>query len=157
MLPSAHFFSGVAIFALMGSFNVLPKSLPYLSLIVICSTVPDIDIILSSLHRNKFSHTPIFWGSIATVIVVISRSAWIIIPPLLIHLFLDMLDYGLMVLYPFSRKKYGLALLGKDSAKESKPLLSYLTEYLSNRKLDCVELGIMILSLLLLVGMFTLS
>jgi len=157
MLPSAHFFSGVAIFALMGTFNVLPKNFPYFSLIVICSIVPDVDIILSSLHRNKFSHTPIFLGSIATAIVVISRSAWIIIPPLLIHLFLDTLDYGLMVLYPFSRKKYGLALLGKDSAKESKPLLSYLTEYLSNRKLVCAEPGIMFFSVLLLVGVSAFS
>ena len=157
MLPSAHFFSGVAIFALMGIFNMLPKNFPYFSLIVLCSVVPDVDIILSSLHRNKFIHTPIFWGSIATVIVVINRSAWIIIPPLLIHLFLDTLDYGLMVLYPFSRKKYGLALIGEDSAKECKPLLSYLTEYLSNRRLVCAELVVMFLSLLLLVGVSAFS
>jgi hypothetical protein len=152
MLPSAHFFSGVAIFVLMSTFNLLAKNFLFFSLIVICSMIPDVDIIVSTLHRNEFSHTPVFWLSIATAIVVIKPSAWFIFPPLLTHLSLDTLDYGLMVLYPFSRRKYGLALLGRDIAKESKPLSSYLREYLCNHKLVCVELGIMFSSLLLLIG-----
>jgi hypothetical protein len=77
---------------------------------------------------------------------------WIIMLPIFFHLFLDTLDYGLMVLYPFSRKKYGIAILGQESASETKPLSSYWTAYLSNRKLVCAELVIMLVSLLLLVS-----
>lgn len=153
MLLSAHFFSGAAIFALMSVFNLLPRNLAWLSLIIVCSTIPDLDMAISHLHRSKFTHTPFFYGCVLSVIIAAtSWSMWIIIPPVFFHLFLDTLDYGLMVLYPFSRKKYGVAILGKESASETKLLTSYWTTYLSNRKLVCAELVIILVSSLLLIG-----
>ena len=153
MLPSAHFFSGVAIFAIMNIFNVLPKSMAWLSLIIVCSVIPDLDIALSYLHRNLFTHTPFFWGVVVTLIIAATNwSMWIIMPPIFFHLFLDTIDYGLMVTYPFSRKRYGLALLGKDSASETKAVTSYWKEYLSNRRMLCAEFVILLVSLLLLIG-----
>ena len=152
MLLSAHFFSGVAIFALMNIFNVLPKDLAWLSLIIVCSAIPDFDIIFSHLHRNLFTHTPFFWGCVVTLVICSTNwSMWIIIPPIFFHLFLDTFDYGLVLVYPFSRKKYGIALLDKDSASETKALASYWKEYLSNRKMLCAEFVIMFVSLLLLI------
>ena len=150
MLLSAHFFSGIAIFAIMSGFNVLPRNLAWLSLIIVCSMIPDVDTAISNLHRNKFTHTPFFWGCVLAVIVATGWSTWIIAPPIFFHLFLDTLDYGLMLLYPFSRKKYGVAILGKESASGTKPLTSYWTGYLSNRRLRWAELVIMFVSLLLL-------
>jgi len=150
MLPSAHFFSGIALCALFSTFNVLPRDFSHIGLVVAFSIIPDVDIIWSSLHRNKLTHTPIFWGFIAALIVAINRGTWIIIPPLLFHLFLDTIDYGIMVLYPFSRKKHGLRLLEKDSTRESKALTSYLAGYLSDSRFLCAELTIMSTSMLLL-------
>lgn len=90
--------------------------------------------------------------AIATFTVgLIGQNAWILIPTILFHLLLDTLDYGLMVLYPFSRRKFGLALLHKDTGRESNSLASFVTEYLSNRKLVLAELGIMLTSLFLVL------
>jgi hypothetical protein len=150
MLPSAHFFSGVAVFAVISILNIIPRSFQCFTLIVVCSVIPDFDIFMCSLHRNKLTHTPIFWSCISVVIVAINRSMWIIILPFLLHFLLDSLDYGIMVVYPFSRKKYGLAILGGNSATESRSLFSYLTDYLSNRKLVSIEVEIALTSLFLL-------
>ncbi len=153
MLLSAHFFSGVTVFAVASTFNVVPRSCLWFSIIVILSIAPDFDMLLSRLHRDKFTHTPIFWGTIVALITVsIGWSTWILIPTVLLHLILDTLDYGLMVLYPFSRKRFGLALLCRDYVRDSNSLASFLREYLSNRKLVVAELGMMIISLLLLLG-----
>ena len=144
-------------FALMNVLGVLPLSFPYLGLIVFCSMVADIDIVRSPSHRNMFTHTPLFWGCISVAIIVINQGAWFVTIPLLLHLFLDTLDYKLMVLYPFSRRKYGLGLLDRGSESKTKALTSYFKEYLADRRMFYVELVIMLVSLLLLIAVVTWS
>jgi len=152
MMPSAHFFSGVSIFAFMGIFGLVPRNLSYLSLLVLCSIIPDTDVVLSSMHREQITHSLAFWMLISIVAVAASPSAWIVIPPFLLHLFLDTLDWGVMIMYPFSRKKYGLKLAGKGTEVKSESLSLYVKEYLSRPILLYAEIGLMVLSLILLVS-----
>ena len=153
MLVTAHFFSGVAIFALLSGFHIVPWHLTWLSLIILCSIIPDFDVVICKMHRSKFTHTPFFWACVLIVIVLgTTWSMWIITIPIFFHLFLDTLDYGLMILYPFSRKKHGVAVLGKETSSEIKPMLSYWTAYLSNRRLVCAELVTGLASLTLLIS-----
>lgn len=151
MLPSAHYFSGVAIFALLSALRIIPMNFLYLSLIIILSIIPDIDFVITSSHREVFTHSPIFWIVIIVVAILFQPSSWIIAIPLSAHLLLDTVDWGLMIFYPFSSKKYGLKFLEKEAAGESERFTSYLMEYVSHPRLLYLEFAIMILSLLLLL------
>jgi len=151
MFPSAHYSSGVAIFALMSISGLIPKDFLYLSLMITCSIIPDSDFIISSLHRELFTHTPIFWLCIIAIVIATEPNGWIVAPPLLFHLFLDTIDWGLMMFYPFSRKKYGFRLLGEEYEMDSDGLIPYLREYISHPRVLYIEIAIMILSLFLLV------
>src|SRR4030042_4939031 len=126
MLPSAHYFSGVATFALLTGLKIIPMSFLYLSLMIILSIIPDIDFIITSSHREVFTHSPIFWIVIIATAILFQPSSWIIAIPLSAHLLLDTVDWGLMIFYPFSRKKYGLKLLEKEETGESERFTSYL-------------------------------
>jgi hypothetical protein len=152
MLPSAHYFSGVTIFALLSIFGIIPMNFLYLNLIIILSIIPDVDLIITSSHREVFTHSPIFWMVIIAAAILFKPGNWIIVIPLSTHLLLDTVDWGLMIFYPFSSKKYGFKLLEKQAMTESKRFTSYLREYVSHPKLLYVEFAIMILSLLLLLA-----
>jgi hypothetical protein len=148
MLLSAHFFSGIAAFAILRIFGLVNNNYLLLILLVVCSMLPDFDIIFSSMHRNLLTHTPLFWGSIVLAIIVINQSLWIIVFPISIHFVLDTLDYGVMLFYPFSKKKIGLALLGNENVSPSKSQCDFLREYLKNRKMVCGELIVLAITVL---------
>lgn len=151
MLPTAHFFTGIAFLSLISYFNIIPND-SLLSLLVVAAFVlPDADIVLSSMHRNLFTHTPAFWVCIAAVGFFISRSLWFLTPALVFHMLLDTFDYGLMLAYPFSRKKFGIAVLGKNSAVESKSSVAYVREYLRNPTMRYMEITIMLIAMLALI------
>jgi hypothetical protein len=151
MLSTAHFFSGVIIFTVLTIFSVVPKTFLFFGLIVICSMIPDADIAFTKLHRNLFSHTPLFWFIISLIVCVVASHFWFLVLPFLFHFFLDTIDYGVMVLYPFSRKKYGYAILGKTLRIEQQSQFAYLKEYLKNRNLLFLELIIMLSSIIFLI------
>lgn len=151
MLPTAHFFSGIAIYCMFVIFDLIPNNFFFFALIVICSMIPDVDNLFSSLHRNLFTHTPLFWGFITIIILIISPSSWLVIFPFSVHLFLDTLDYGIMVLYPLSRKKYGLGILGKGTGIASKSDITYFRGYVKNKKMLFLEFLLLVTSFILII------
>jgi hypothetical protein len=150
MLLSAHFFSGISLFAILSIAGLVHNDYLFLLLLVSCSIIPDFDIFFSSLHRNLFTHTPFFWGSILVVIIVFNQSLWILLFPFFVHLVLDTIDYGVMLLYPFSKKTYGLKILENEPVSHSKSQVAFLREYLTNRKMIYAELIIIIITMFLL-------
>ncbi|UCB60831.1 MAG: metal-dependent hydrolase [Candidatus Bathyarchaeota archaeon] len=152
MLPSAHYFSGVVIFASMSLIGIIPNNFLHLLLIVSCSILPDFDLLISPSHRDFFIHTPLFWLGVVAVIVLVMPSGWIVAPPFFVHLFLDTIDWGLMALYPISREKYGIKLLGDANQTRFTGLFASLKEYINDPRLLRIEIVIMGLSLVALLG-----
>jgi len=154
MLPSAHYCSGVIIFSLMSMLGVIPKSFPYLTLMIMLSVIIDLDFIYSPMHRELLTHTLIFWGCIVGAIITVWPHLWIIAPPIFFHLLLDMVDWGIAIFYPFSRKKYGLKMVQAHLKKNMKPEGGkvYIEAYISNPVMIVFELLIMSVSIILLAG-----
>lgn len=154
MLPSAHYYSGVIILSLMSMLGVIPKSFPYLALMITLSVIVDSDFIYSPMHRELLTHTLVFWGCIVGVVIAVWPHLWIIAPPILFHLLLDMVDWGIAIFYPFSRKKYGLkivqAYLKENMKQEDRKV--YIKAYINNPVMILFELIIMSISIILLVG-----
>jgi hypothetical protein len=147
MLPTAHFLSGVLIFSILSYAQVIPLGFPCLAMILLFSIIPDIDFIITPLHRNLFTHTPFFWGIVAAITLIINQNMWIILPALTCHLFLDTLDYGAMIAYPFTLKKYGLSLLGKEPNGKTKSS-QFLRQYINNRKMQFGEISILAMAII---------
>ena len=154
MLPTAHFFSGVTFYFMLVIFNLLPNHFFFFTLIVICAMIPDVDNLFCALHRNVFTHTPLFWVFITIVISIINPNLWFVIFPFLIHLFLDTFDYGIMIFYPISREKFGWGILGKGLGNKSKSDFDYFKGYIKNRKMILFEVLLFSLSIILFLLSF---
>jgi hypothetical protein len=152
VLPSAHYFSGVIIFSIMGIFGLIPKTLAYLVLMVVLSVCLDLDFFLSDRHREIVTHSVIFWGILVSIVVAIRPEYWIITPPVFAHVLLDSIDWGVMIFYPFSRKKLGLKMLKPEELSEPGSFSNSIKNYMSNRKLLYLEGILLIASIFLLVG-----
>ncbi|MEM2143751.1 MAG: hypothetical protein QW279_00185 [Candidatus Jordarchaeaceae archaeon] len=145
MLPTAHVLSGIIIFLAFNFFSILPRQFPSLVIILIISINPVFDFLVSHFHSNLITHTPFFWGIIIILILSINQNFWIIVPPLMCHFFLDTIDYGVMLMFPYSTEKFGLRILDRKRKNRSNTT-AYLREYLKNRKMQCCELTIMIIA-----------
>ena len=129
----------------------MPETGPFLSLLIILAfVIPDIDYLISKMHRNLFTHTPIFLFTIAVFLSLISPNMWFFIPAFFIHMLLDTLDYGIMLKYPMSRAKYGKAVLGKE-ADPCRTLLDFIKQYFKNSTIITIEFILMFLSIFALV------
>jgi hypothetical protein len=112
----------------------------------------DLDFFLSDRHREIVTHSLFFWGILVSVIVVVRPEYWIVAPPVLAHLFLDTIDWGVMLLYPFSRKKLGLRMLKPGEPNEPGSFSNSIKNYMLNRKLLYLEGTLLVASIFLLVG-----
>jgi len=141
--------------------NIIPRNSSYFALVVACSVIADFDYLFPREHRQLPTHTFAFWGTILVAIVIIRPDLWILAPPILLHLLMDLIDWGLMILYPFSRKLYGLKILRLPTPKtfvdrskttkvgwETKAL--YVKEYVGSRSMATLEILLMIASIVLL-------
>jgi hypothetical protein len=157
MLLSAHLFSGIAEYAILSIAGLIPNDFLFLLFVISCSIMPDFDIFFSSLHRNLLTHTPFFWGCILVVIIAFNQSLWILIFPFFIHLALDTLDYGVMIFYPFTKKKYGFKVLENEALSASKSQVTFLREYIKDPKMIFAEFLIIVLAISLIVKLLFFS
>lgn len=72
------------------------------------------------------------------------------------HLVMDTIDWGVMLLYPVSKKRYGLKILPIPENLEDVPQTYFFKSYLSNRKLVFFE-GLLIFIAILLYIFYTLK
>jgi len=152
LLPSAHYFSGVIIFSIMGIFGLIPKTLNYLVLMVALSVCLDLDFFLSDQHREIVTHSLVFWGILVSITVAVRPEYWIVAPPVLAHLLLDSIDWGVMIFYPFSKKKLGLRILKPRETNEPASFSNSIKNYMLNRKLLYLEGALLVTSIVLLAG-----
>lgn len=152
MLPSAHYFSGVIVFSTMGIFGLIPKTVAYLALIVALSVCLDLDFFLSVRHREIVTHSLVFWGILVSITVAVRPEYWIVAPPVFAHLLLDSIDWGVMILYPFSKKKLGLRALKPGEPNQPSSFSNSIKNYMLNRKLLYLEGALLVASIVLLAG-----
>jgi hypothetical protein len=70
----------------------------------------------------------------------------------LAHLLLDSIDWGVMILYPFSKKKLGLRILKPRETNEPASFSNSIKNYMLNRKLLYLEGALLVTSIVLLAG-----
>lgn len=160
MLPSAHCSSGVILFFLMSSAGIFPQNFAYLAIMITSSVLVDFDYLIPGMHmhRDLPTHTLVFWSGILAPLIIFVPNLWILVLPIMFHLFLDLFDWGIMVFYPFSRKKYGPKILEPRLKAIRGPVRgrrTYLKIYLANPVMDALETAFVVVSILLLIGWLT--
>jgi hypothetical protein len=101
---------------------------------IVAGNLPDLDVLFvkdMTKHRNTITHAPLFWLVVVGVILIgsrlmnselVFRYSLALGLGLFSHFFTDWfaargLDGGIRLLYPFSKKHYGLFPLKKDKIK----------------------------------------
>ncbi|MFW5936395.1 MAG: metal-dependent hydrolase [Candidatus Hadarchaeota archaeon] len=144
MLPSSHLAAGYILAYLFYSVGFIHGLVFWL--VILASVLIDIDYFVKHMHRELFTHTPAFWLVVFTPLVLWNNELVIVLLAIMLHFSMDMVDGGIMVFYPFSKKDYGLKLLPE---LESKSPINFLRGYLSNAKMVIVEVVIICLAVLL--------
>ncbi len=139
-MPHIHLLLGIASANIFYSWGVNSSSLLWF---ILGSVIPDIDYFLNLLmkknsHRQLLTHYPLlylvaavflgYWGSIDFV--------WFCCGAL-IHLFIDIIDWEMYLLAPFSYRSF--SFLNLDYTKE-KSFFSNLQYYYRNRKIMILEI-----------------
>lgn len=122
--------------------------------VIITSVFLDFDYPLRHLHREILTHTPIFWLCLLAPFILWKHELIVVLFAIMLHLFLDTFDWGVMLLYPFSKKKYGIKLLPTVENLENKPKLYFFKIYLSNVKMIILEIVLACIAIFFILGVF---
>jgi len=152
----SHLACGIILTAFLNHFFKI--GLIEIAVVLIFSVFIDLDIIMTFYseeknHRKFLTHTPIFWIAILSPLLLFSEKALFAILAVILHIFLDYLDWGIMLFYPLSDRFYG-GIIRTDfpDQKLSKPEIEiYIEAYIQNKKIMNLEkiLGVLLfLSLL---------
>lgn len=137
MFPSAHFASGVVLFAIAHVLGVNPLlALP----IVIGAVLPDFDYLIDRKHRTKITHAPAFWFLSLTPLAILFPYFLFLEIGVFVHLILDTIDWGVMWLHPRETRLYG-GLMGKNIKKD------FIRHYLSHNGMISLELAFLLAAL----------
>jgi len=117
---------------------------PTFYIVIIASVLPDADYLIRHSHRDFATHTPFFWLCLLTLFIIWQHQYIVILLAamlaVMLHLVMDTIDWGVMLLYPISKKKYGLKILPIPENLEDVPQTYFFKSYLSNRKLVFFEI-----------------
>lgn len=104
----------------------------------IFAILPDIDTISylfkfneNTTHKQFISHTPFLWLIIGLAFFLMSTTiflqtlALIFLIVTLSHFVLDSIEYGIMWLWPFSRKQFSIHKIKSEKPKKNDSLYSY--------------------------------
>ena len=149
MFSTAHFFSTLILYLIIENITPLP---PYsLTLMIILGLGLDGDILLKKDHRKMPTHS-IFATLISIPFLILGIKYFLLIlSTILMHLFLDSLDWNLYLFYPISKKPYGINLAQKNSNLEPKKdsTNDFIDHYFSNKKILVIESVLMAVGILL--------
>lgn len=108
----------------------------------------DLDILFKEAHRGAWTHS-IFTLPIAIPFLVFGSWYFLLVSlAILLHLFLDSLDWGVRLFYPFSRRFCGLGAVGKSSRldPEKDPVLDFVEFYLSDKLMLSLEFSLALIA-----------
>lgn len=148
MFPSAHFFSTIILYLLIGRFVSLPAySLP---IMLVVGVGIDGDILLKEAHRKTPTHSVFLFLIVIPFLLLGIQYSLLILATISLHLILDSLDWELYLFYPFSKTPFGVNILQKNSKlePEENTLLEFVKYYFSNNKILILEIFLASLAIL---------
>lgn len=105
----------------------------------------DGDIIFTTLHRDCITHTPILWLSL-TCISIFYPPIFFFCLFALIHVLFDSIDWGIMLYYPFNKRKIGFNVL-KYIPETQKTLSDFIKTYFQNKHIKRLEIFAFVLAI----------
>ncbi|MHA1543047.1 MAG: metal-dependent hydrolase [Candidatus Hodarchaeales archaeon] len=150
MFPHIHLLLGLII-ANSLELNNLP-----LLLFVLGSIFPDIDIIFSIFwkknHRTFVSHFPMIWLFFCLISAFLKLDVYWFFMAGFLHLLVDVLDWEVYLLMPFSNFKLSLFSLDPEAILQGKTFSEQVVLYYHQKKIIFTELiifGMFIFSIVL--------
>jgi|SRR3989344_2197089 len=153
MLIIGHLSLGYLVSLVLAKLLNISSSFPYYNTLivigVIAAIIPDLDFFLlfykhkslklqrDDSHRKYLTHTLLFWVIISGLIFLIASNevmkyaSFFILMGGLSHLAGDSIEYGVMWLWPFLKKKYSMHKIPKENFKANEPLLRYYWKFFS--------------------------
>jgi len=122
--------------------------------VILGSVLPDLDLILGSFwkrnHRTFISHYPLVWLSISLIFAFLRLEVYWLFMAGFIHLLVDVIDWEVYLLRPFSNLKWSLFSLDPLAILEGKTFREQIVLYYQNKRIICTELiifGMLLLSI----------
>ena len=150
MFPHIHLLLGLII-----AYSLELNNLPLL-LFVFGSIFPDIDIILGILwkknHRTFVSHFPMIWLFFFLISAFLKLDVYWFFMAGFLHLLVDVLDWEVYLLMPFSNFKLSLFSLDPEEILQGKTFREQVVMYYRQKKIIFAELiifGMFIFSIIL--------
>ncbi len=138
MFPHIHLLIGIII-----ANSLELKDLPLL-LFILGNIFPDIDIILGILlkknHRTFVSHFPMIWLVLALISAFLTIEIYWFFVAGFIHLLVDVLDWEVYLLMPFSNFKLSLFSLDPVAILQGKTFTEQVVLYYQQKKIIFTEL-----------------
>ncbi len=144
MLPSSHLAAGYLLAYLFYSMDFIGSTVFWLA--ILASILVDIDYFVKYTHRELLTHTPVFWLIVFTPLIIWRFELVVVFLAIMLHFSMDMVDWGIMIFYPFSKKNYGLKLLPE---LESNSPPKFLKGYIANTKMVILEVAIICAAIIL--------
>lgn len=140
MFPHIHLLLGIIL-----AKSLELKDLPLL-LFILGSLFPDIDIILGILwkknHRTFITHFPMIWLILTLISAFLKLEIYWFFVAGFIHLLVDVLDWEVYLLMPFSNFKLSLFSLDPITILEGKTFSEQVVLYYQQKKIIFIELMI---------------
>lgn len=144
MFTTFHLCTSTFLAILLLKIGVLEESLILFA--ISGGIVVDSDIIFTTLHRDRITHTPIFWLSL-TCISFFYLPFFFFCLFALIHVLFDSIDWGIMLYYPFNKRKMGFNVL-EYVPETQKTLLDFIKTYFQNKHIKRLEILTLFLAIL---------
>lgn len=146
MLSSSHLAAGYILAYLFYSTGYIGGLVFWL--VILASVLIDIDYFVNYSHRELLTHTPVFWLIVFTPLIIWRNELIVVFLGIMLHFLMDMVDWGVMLFYPFSKKNYGLKLLPELGSNSP---INFLRGYISNARVLILEITIICAAVLLAV------
>jgi hypothetical protein len=116
------------------------------------SILPDFDIIIglkkNQNHRQLWTHYPLFWLIMAFFAFLLYQPiTWLFLAGF-IHVIIDVIDWNVYLLAPFSFKTYSILGLNKEQYLLGKTFQKFVLKYYTNLGILLAEFSIISLCIL---------
>lgn len=109
----------------------------------------DVDIIFTTLHRDCIFHTPVFWLGLMCVSIFYLPLFFFCLFGF-IHVIFDSIDWGIMLYYPFKKKKVGFNIL-KYELEVQKTLKDFIRTYFQNKYIKILEISAFVFAVFIIL------
>ena len=155
LMPHIHFISGIIVGLLL---NLHITSSEAFILFIIGNILPDIDILmgfyLKTNHRTFITHYISFYLFMAILSYMFLPTFFWLVLGGIVHVLIDIIDWGVYPLAPFSNHKISLFDLDYNEISSSKTFLGYLKNYYNTSSIIKTEVVVVLISIVVILAKF---